>query len=268
MNAPKVAIIGSGNIASHLLPELKKSGAVSIMCLHNRNPERGLAMCKENKIAYANSYASIPTDVEIVFVMTSDEAIPSVTQSLSKVLRRETIIVHFSGSAELSSIDPYFNQTASSWPIQSISRNDQNLDFSQIPFCISSQKAPLRERLGSIFGRISSKVVQVDEEEKRILHLAAVVANNFTNHLLVKSKELLENHHLDFDLLAPIIKKTTENALTYDPRLIQTGPAARNDLSTMKSHLEILQNNPTLEEIYRLISKSIKSTQDEDSRIH
>jgi predicted short-subunit dehydrogenase-like oxidoreductase (DUF2520 family) len=90
------------------------------------------------------------------------------------------------------------------------------------------------------------------------LHVAAVFANNFTNHLFALAKHLVEQNQLSYDLLKPIIMQTAQNAVAFNPADVQTGPVVRNDTTTISTHLEVLQQYPDYRQIYDLLSQSIR----------
>ena len=104
---------------------------------------------------------------------------------------------------------------------------------------------------------ISNNVKKIDSEERKALHVAAVFASNFTNHMLTLSKEILQKNDLSFDLLKPLITETINKSLTIGPENAQTGPAVRSDLEILDHHMEFLQEDPKLAEIYQLISQAI-----------
>ena len=88
-------------------------------------------------------------------------------------------------------------------------------------------------------------------------HLAAVIANNFSNYLFGQASNLLKEHRLDFSMLLPLIEETVRKIHTADPVCIQTGPARRGDLKTISAHLALLGDHPELKKIYIDISNSI-----------
>jgi len=47
------------------------------------------------------------------------------------------------------------------------------------------------------------------------------------------------------------------NAFDNDPYSSQTGPAMRNDVKTIKKHLEMLKKQPGRQQIYRQITDDI-----------
>ena len=73
--------------------------------------------------------------------------------------------------------------------------------------------------------------------------------------------ELLEKYQLPFDVMLPLIDETARKVHTLEPRQAQTGPAVRYDENVINRHLQLLADNPRLQEIYKILSESIhKST--------
>jgi predicted short-subunit dehydrogenase-like oxidoreductase (DUF2520 family) len=104
---------------------------------------------------------------------------------------------------------------------------------------------------------ISNKVSKIGSEERKALHVAAVFASNFTNHMLTLSKKILEQNSLSFDLLKPLILETLNKSLSVGPENAQTGPASRGDLEIMDKHLDFIKEDPALAEIYKILSQHI-----------
>jgi hypothetical protein len=89
------------------------------------------------------------------------------------------------------------------------------------------------------------------------LHLAAVMVNNFTNHLYALMETYCREEGLDFHLLLPLIKETASRLDDVSPSKTQTGPAVRNDTTTIEKHLDLLQKYPQLKRMYELFTESI-----------
>jgi predicted short-subunit dehydrogenase-like oxidoreductase (DUF2520 family) len=94
------------------------------------------------------------------------------------------------------------------------------------------------------------------------LHIAAVFACNFSNHLYALSQELLKEQDLDFDLLRPLIAETAAKVQSNEPIKMQTGPASRGDQETVDAHIELLKKNPEMQELYQKLSQSIVNLQE------
>ena len=104
---------------------------------------------------------------------------------------------------------------------------------------------------------ISKKVKQISSEDRKALHVAAVFASNFSNHMLTLSKQIAEKNGLDFEVLKPLIAETLNKSINIGPENAQTGPAKRGDLEILERHLSFLQDDPAVAEIYRVISQHI-----------
>jgi hypothetical protein len=86
-----------------------------------------------------------------------------------------------------------------------------------------------------------------------------VFANNFVNACFIGANEVIKgNESLKFDYLLPIIQQTIDKISVGNPTESQTGPAKRNDVSTMSEHLKMLSNSTSEQELYSAISKYIK----------
>ncbi|MCS6833231.1 MAG: DUF2520 domain-containing protein, partial [Flammeovirgaceae bacterium] len=145
------------------------------------------------------------------------------------------------------------------YPLQTFSK-DKEVDFSQIPFFIEANTTSLTDFLVKIASRLSNEVYEMNSEERKRLHLAAVFACNFTNHLLTIAHQELMKLKVPFEVLHPLIVATINKALEITPFAAQTGPAIRRDQNTMSIHLQLLEERPLVQQIYRLLSENIQET--------
>ena len=91
--------------------------------------------------------------------------------------------------------------------------------------------------------------------------MAAVFANNFTNHLYGISEQLMIAHQLPFEILKPLILGAVENLAEHSPSQIQTGPATRKDFQVIEKHLQLLGDDTRLQKIYDILTQSIIASQ-------
>jgi len=90
------------------------------------------------------------------------------------------------------------------------------------------------------------------------MHIAAVMVNNFTNHIIHLAQQYSSENNIDFKHLQPLLKETVlklEKTLAISA---QTGPARRSDLAVIESHLQKLTGKTR--EVYKVISESIIET--------
>ena len=252
---PFVSFIGSGNLAWHLAPALDNAG-FSVREVYSRDSKNAKALVGklyEGEVKKDLDFTDSKSKVFVIAV--SDDAIESVVQEL--VLPANAVLIHTSGSQPLSVLN--FKATENSgvfYPLQTFSKN-KKVDFKEIPFFIESESKDVEKLLTEMAKAISKTVVKIDSRQRKALHVAAVFASNFTNHMLSISNSILNEHQLDAELLKPLIAETIRKALAIGPDAAQTGPARRGDLELLDNHYSFLERHEEVAEIYKLISQHI-----------
>lgn len=191
---------------------------------------------------------------DIYIIAVADDAISQVAEALPLT---HSIVAHTSGSVAMSSLDR-FPRRGVFYPLQTLSK-DIAIDYSAMPILIEGSSESVANELKNIASAISTSVAEVDSAHRAKIHLAAVIASNFTNHLLHLSSKLLPSD-VDPALLLPLLEETIRKAGSRTPYCAQTGPARRGDTQTIEKHLSLLSDTPQLKNIYSLLSKSIFST--------
>jgi predicted short-subunit dehydrogenase-like oxidoreductase (DUF2520 family) len=255
----KIGIAGSGNLAWHLCQDLEKAGHM-IPAIYSRDPGHAAILASQlydTQVIEEPDFSNF--DIDLLIIAVADDAISFLSQQL--VVSDDTIVVHTSGSVPMESLAHLMHNYGVFYPLQTFTK-EKAVEFKDVPICIESSAANVHELLYALGKSLGCKMVVMDSEQRRYLHLAAVFANNFTNHMLFQAKAILDAEGIDFNLLKPLSKETIEKAFFMMPELAQTGPARRNDLSTMDAHLEKLKGNPELSALYKQISESIKLNSD------
>lgn len=247
-----IVILGSGNIATHLGRAFKMAGQ-NIVQVWSRNIDHAVELADMLAAEAISDMFDLNRSADLYIIAIKDIAIREVALQL-KV--DDKLVVHTSGSTGLSALDGASTKTAVFYPLQTFSKI-KSLDFRQIPIAIEANSADTLLLIRAIADRLSEKVIEMSSEQRKTLHIAAVFACNFTNHLFALSKELLDEQNLDFGLLKPLIAETIDKIELNDPASVQTGPAIRDDQATIDIHLELLGNKPELSEIYYKLSQSI-----------
>lgn len=256
-NYSKLVIIGAGNLAWHLAPALEDAGLVisSVYSRHRRNAQR---LADRLYGTPAQDHLDFSTSKAQLFIIAvADDAIEAVAQGLQ--LPPGATLVHTSGSQPLLALRrAATHRTGVFYPVQTFSQS-RYVDFRQVPLCLESDDPEVLLRLTKLARKISQHVALVSSEERQVLHVAAVLANNFTNHLLRMAQTLTEAHYVDFSLLHPLIEETVQKALEGSPAAAQTGPAVRGDETTIKRHLKQLRHfDPAYAKVYRLLTQHIQ----------
>ncbi len=247
-----IVLLGSGNVATHLGRAFKMAGQ-NIVQVWSRDIGHAKELADTIGSEAVSDMDDLNTSADLYIIAVSDDAIRSVAGQL-KV--GDKLIVHTSGSTPLDVLDGVSEHTGVFYPLQTFSTN-KAVDFRQIPIAIEANNTEDLAAIRSIADRLSERVTELNSSQRKALHVAAVFACNFTNHLFALSQELLEANKLDFDLIRPLIAETAGKIYLNDPKSVQTGPAVRNDVSTISSHLEMLKDQPEMQEIYEKLSQSI-----------
>lgn len=248
-----IVCIGAGNVATHLAIAFKAMGAdiSQVWSQRSRNAEILAALTKAQPI---NSWKDLDLSADCYLIAVKDDAIAAVAAQLKDV---RGIVVHTSGATSIDVLKGAGSGYGVLYPLQTFSRT-KALDLTKVPFCIEADSPDTFEKISAIAQLLSASVTAVSSEQRKILHLAAVFACNFSNHLYAISAALLDQHQLKFDLLKPLIMETAEKVQSSSPAEVQTGPAIRNDGQTINKHLSLLQETPGLQHIYEILSDSIK----------
>lgn len=250
----KASFIGAGNVAWHLAQELESVGwtVCEVFSRYLPNAEsladRLYLANAVNKLDFSHSQA------DLFVVCVPDDAVAEVVGALQ--LPPTAALVHTSGSLPLTELDAWPGEKGVFYPLQTFSKM-RRINFDQIPLLIEASTPDFENQLIRLAKKISSKVKLARSEQRKMLHIAAVLACNFTNHLLVEADELLKKSDLSLDLLEPLVKETIQKAFANGPLPSQTGPAKRNDQQVIANHLKLLENQPELATLYDLLSKMI-----------
>jgi predicted short-subunit dehydrogenase-like oxidoreductase (DUF2520 family) len=247
----QVVIIGSGNVATHLVKAIETSPKAAVIQVYNRSL-KGLETIKfnGNKTSTINDLM----DADCYLIAVSDDAIHPISVSLPFQNR---LVVHTSGGVSINELDSK-NRQGVFYPLQTFSK-EREVNFSEVPLCLEAENENDLKLLNELARSISNTVFEINSEKRKQLHLAAVFVCNFVNHLYHIGHNLTEENGIPFSILIPLIRETAEKIEQATPETMQTGPAKRNDIKTLEKHLEIL-NKPLQKEIYKLLSRSIQNT--------
>ena len=226
-----ILIVGNGNVGTQLFEALKIIDTLNVSLISSRD------------------LSNIPK-AELTIVAVSDDAIDDVSSQISN-----DFVVHTSGSVPLSALK---NNTRKGvfYPLQTFSK-DKKVDFTQVPFCLEATTENDLKLLVTVANYLGQKIYHISSEQRKTIHVAAVFANNFTNHLYKIAQDICETHQVPFEILHPLINETANKIKVLPPALAQTGPAIRKDAATIKNHLFLLSEKQ--QEIYKIITKSIQN---------
>lgn len=253
-----VSFIGSGNLAWHLAPALDNAGFI-VREVFSQNPAHAEALTERLYQADVKASLDFSTSKSKVFIIaTTDDSIRDIATEI--VLPEDACLVHTSGSQPLSLLQfAAASSVGVLYPLQTFSKN-KRIDFKTVPLFVESNSDDGEQLLMTLAKAISGNVRKITSEERATLHVAAVFASNFPNHMLLMAKKILQANSLSFDMLKPLILETVNKSLAVGPDQAQTGPAVRNDLEILDRHIDFLQSDERVAELYRVISQHIIDT--------
>ena len=251
-----IAIIGTGNIGTWLLKTLQNQEHLTVLAVSSRNIEM------------------LSADCDLYIFALKDDIYEDV---LKQIPFKMTQAVHTSGSLSQNILSPYSNKFGVLYPYQTITKKGEgrkekgetsHSNFEEVdgeagrgslyvPVCIEGCDPNFTTALFLWASTIFEVVHKIDEQQRFAMHLAAVFANNFTNAMYGIAYQIFKENNLEWSLIFPLLENTLEKAKHNNPRLVQTGPAVRNDITIMKKHCDAL-NDDELKKLYATLSAIIQ----------
>ena len=230
----KVALIGRGRVATHLIEAVRQAGH-EVVSVNSRTLEE------------------LPERADIYVIAVKDSALQDVVCQATKS-RDDQLFVHTAGSMALGVFEGCCRHYGVLYPMQTFSK-EQPVNFREIPLFVEATDAETLIKIRSFAESLSAHVYELSTADRRYLHLAAVFACNFVNHCYALAADVLAQKGLPFDVLLPLIDETARKVHQLHPIDAQTGPAIRDDQNVIRSQSALLQGTP--QAIYDLLSKSI-----------
>ncbi|TDS11108.1 Rossmann-like and DUF2520 domain-containing protein [Sphingobacterium paludis] len=248
----KITILGSGNVATHLGKALLEAGH-RIVEIYSRNLANAQALASQVGATATDLVTRLRDDADIYLLAVSDQAIETLASQLPVSIRG--MVVHCSGATTMDVLAS-FQRYGVIYPPQSL-RKEHDTQMASIAFGIEGNTTETEDALLELVQEFAPKSFRCNSQQRLALHIGAVFANNFTNSLFQISFELLQAHRLPFHLLHPIMQETVEKAIQHEPRSVQTGPAQRDDQTTIDKHLNFISEKPNWVKIYQRLTEEI-----------
>ena len=247
----QIVIIGTGNTATVLGRKLTAAGH-RIVQVFGRDTSAASRLAYELGTESTNYWNVVTRDADLYILAVSDIAI---TDILEELQLPDKTIVHTAASVSKNVLQGSARHFGVFYPLQTLKKDINHLP--DIPIIIDASDESTLKELETLAQSISDKVIEAGDEKRMKLHLAAVIVNNFVNHLYALAESYCNNEGLDFEMLIPLIKETAMRLDHTSPSNAQTGPALRNDSNTIEKHLQLLQRYPHLKKIYETFTDSI-----------
>lgn len=253
----KVVVIGTGKVASHLTKAILQAGfeVVQVVGRSNESINRMFATIGVS-LPYTLQKNDVTQQADLYICSVKDDAI---TQALEGIqIPPSGLLVHTSGSTDATVLAPFSAHFGVLYPMQTFSYGKE-VCFNKIALYIEANDKESEDNLHAFASKLSPNIKRVDSAMRAKVHLAAVFACNFTNHLYTLAEKVLDEVQLPFSDLLPLIDETTQKIHVLSPRQAQTGPAIRRDEKIIAK--QVAQLSGQTKDIYQLLTKSIQDDQ-------
>jgi predicted short-subunit dehydrogenase-like oxidoreductase (DUF2520 family) len=247
-----IVIIGSGNVATVLGRKMIAAGH-RIVQVAGRSPSRTHLLASWLEASSTTDMKKLNRKAGMYLLAIPDDALRSVAEWLHT---GDAITVHTSGAVGINVLHKISSRYGIFYPLQSLRTDVTSLP--EIPLLIDGNTQETMDLIKDFAHSISTMVIHAGDDYRKKIHLAAVLTGNFSNHLFTLAAEYCKRESLDFSLLLPLLKETVGRLALYPVEDMQTGPARRNDNSTIDNHLQMLEAYPSIKKIYALMTESIR----------
>lgn len=254
----RIVLLGTGHVAYHLAQGIAALEGFVLVQIYGRRPEavQSLLQALPYSSAVAYSLDDLDPCADYYLFALSDRALPEVWRAMPPT---RGLWVHTAGSVPLEAMLAHHHSCGVLYPLQTFSRT-RPLDWRDLPLYIEGSTPESYAALEALAIALSGRVAYADSEARGRLHLGAVLACNFTNHLIALAEEYLHAEGLEPKVLLPLVSEMVAKLHTMPALEAQTGPALRDDRPTIDRHLALLEARPDLQTLYRLLSESIRAT--------
>ena len=253
----RIGLFGAGRVANQLGPALAAAGH-QIVFVWSRTATAAAALAAQLPGAQVLRALAAPLPPADVYLLAVPDA--AVAPLLAGTAwPAGGLVAHLAGSLPLAvfAAQPAVRGGVF-YPLQTFSPG-RAIDWPAVPLCIEAADLTAEATLLDLAASLSRQVLRLDSAQRLQLHVAAVFANNFTNHLLGIADALLAEARLPAALLAPLVRETVDKALHHPPFAVQTGPAARRDAPTLAAHQAALAAHPAWRALYEQLTASIQA---------
>lgn len=249
---PNIVILGSGNMAYAIAHLFAKNATLSQV--YSTNKKTGKALAGLYKSEYISDAKKINPKADWYFLCVPDDKIASVSK---KIKTTKGTVVHLSGSRPLNEIKSK-TEKAVIYPFTSIHKNT-NLNQKQFTVFTNGSSSATDKKTKALLQPFHFQNIHLSDIDRLALHINAVIANNFINHLLYLISKRTKNAKQKL-LLERLVHQAVSAFEDNNNYNLQTGPARRKDKKTQAMHLKYIGKDKSLQAIYKSISTSIQKT--------
>ena len=253
-NTKLISLVGSGNVATHLALALQACGYAFSQVY---SPTFGHAQLLANRLGAEPvcRVDMVRPDADVYLLAVTDDALFDLALDLRL---RDALVLHTSGATPMSVLRDISRRHGVVWSPQTFVR-DIAMDYRHLPLCIEGSSPAVEQQIADLFDPVSDCVYRLSFDQRRWVHLAAVMVSNFVNAVNAEAQQLMQALGLDFDMLRPLAEQTLRKMDYGDLRAQQTGPAIRHDDRTIAAQRRLLADNPRLLALYDMMTDLIQN---------
>lgn len=250
----RIVMIGAGNVATHICKTLASKDCTLVQ-VWSRSLKSASELATLTGCEPVTSFAEIVRDADIYIISVVDSALDGVVAQLCAECRNG-VFVHTAGSMPMQIFEGRAEHYGVMYPMQTFTKRKQ-LDFKVIPCFVEASDNETLKVVKEFAALLSDNVYELSGDDRRWLHVAAVFACNFSNACCSMASRILKEHGLDFSVMLPLVDETMRKLHSLSPEEAQTGPAVREDYNVMGRHLDMLDNELELKNVYNIMSNII-----------
>ena len=244
-----ISLIASGKLSYNLSIVFSYNENLRIFEIYSRQ-KKNTNLFNE-KIKFTDKIENL-RKADFYFILCNDDSIKEISK---KINVNGGMVLHSSGTININILSNHKNYGVF-YPLQTFNFHNK-LNFTDVPVLIEANTKKNLDKLKKLCELLNTTCKVIHSKDRLYYHLAATFANNFTNHLLSITDEIINKFNLNKDFFIPISNQTIQKFKENKSKESQTGPAIRNDVKTIKKHERILENSKYLN-LYKIITESIK----------
>lgn len=256
----KIGFIGAGKVGFSLGKYFISNG-ISVTGYYSRSPKSAKSAAEFTNSRMYSSLTDILKDSDTLFLTVPDDVIGTVWEHIKNLDVRNKKICHCSGSISSAAFFDAENKGAFAYSIHPLcavsDKYNSWRDLKNTVFTLEGSEQYLT-KMRNLFVGFGNETVIINTKDKALYHAGAVLASNLVIALLSMSEDVLKQCGFSAEsarkALLPLFKVNAENIVQNGPEKALTGPVERNDVQTVRHHLESLGKDLTKREVYRLLS--------------
>ncbi len=263
---PQIGFIGAGRAGCSLGMYFKNHG-LNVSGYYSRTKSSARFAASFTDTVYYDSMIKLVSECKIIFITVSDSSIGEVWNTIKNTDITGKIICHTSGALSsliFSDIELLGAYGYSLHPLCAISSKTESYKILNDVYFTIEGSSRMLDYMVSLITSLGNRISVISPSDKEKYHASAVFASNLVNALFSSACDLLTQcGFTENDAHAAISSLFINNskAITESGTVAAlTGPVDRNDITTVKKHLNVLCGD--YRKIYELLSlRLIKTAQ-------